>query len=138
MTSEWAIAELVQSVRDRAIADIFLLDGNEMVAFNRMKPQYRIPKSKRSVIHQSISDFESFLRKNRVEIVKVNLDYHKIHEYSLKYSLETPDATHVHAAFQHSCSYLVTIDKQLIDSKVAKIKVVDPGTLFSKPELRFY
>jgi hypothetical protein len=51
LTSEWAIAELVQSVRDRAIAEIFLLDGNEMAAFNRVKTQYRIPKSKRTVMH---------------------------------------------------------------------------------------
>lgn len=137
LTSEWAEVELIQAIRDRAIAKSFMLDGNEMAKFNRLKPRYRIEDvQRRKVIHNAIDDFKRFLKKNGIEIVKLNMDIHRIHDYCLKYLLETQDAAHVDTAIQYSCGYLVTIDGQLVESKISEIQVVYPDTLFSKSELR--
>lgn len=138
VTSEWALAELVQSVRDRAIVKNFFLDGNEIAAFNRKKGQYKVEVQDRKVIHKSITQFRKFLKKYNIEIIRMNMNVDEIHEYSLKYSLETPDATHVDTAVHNACDYLVTVDRPFIDAEIAEIHVVDPDTLFSKSELRHW
>lgn len=138
VTSDWALAEMIQSFRSRAIIHSFLLDGNELSAFNRFKAHYKVQERKRRSIHQAIMDFQTFLHKNHVQTVKINIDVHKIHEYCLKYSLDTPDATHLQAALQQSCNYMVTVDRPLIEADVKEIQIIDPGTLFRTAELRQY
>jgi predicted nucleic acid-binding protein len=56
----------------------------------------------------------------------------------MKYALETPDAVHVLCAVQYSSNYLVMIDRPLINAKVKEIEIIDPGTLITKSQLRFY
>ncbi len=113
-----------------------MLDGHEMSRFNRVRSQYPLPSNKRKVIHQAIADFEKFLTTHGIEVIEVQINPHEIHEYCMKYALETPDAVHVLCATQYS-QYLVTIDKALIDSKVKEVQIIDPGSLITKSELRF-
>lgn len=133
-TSKWSISELVQTLMDRELVDILMLDGHEMSRFNRVRSQYPLPSCKRRVIDQA--DFEKFFATHGIEITEVPINPHKIHEYCMKYALETPDAVHVLCATQYS-QYLVTIDKALIESKVKEVQIIDPGNLITKSELRF-
>ena len=116
-TSNWGISELVQTLMDDAILDSLRLDGHQISTFNRVKSNYPLNRSKRMVIHQAIADFEKFLTKHKIEIIQVSINSHRIHEYCMKYALETPDAVHVMCAAQYS-DYLVTIDRPLIGAKV--------------------
>jgi predicted nucleic acid-binding protein len=136
LTSDWAITEIVAAVRDRAILKSFLFDGHEMSAFAREKRNYLLEEEKRIGIHEAIRDFVQFLHRLHIEIVKINLNVQKIHEYSMKYSIETPDTVHVVTAIEQSCGHLVTVDRALIDSKVKEIAIIDPDTLFTRSELR--
>jgi predicted nucleic acid-binding protein len=114
-----------------------MLDGHESSAFNKVKSEYPIQQCKRKVIHQAITDFQKFLEQYGINIVKSMIKPHEIYEYCLKYALETPDAVQVLCATRNS-DYLVTIDRRLIASEVKEIKIIDPGNLMSKRELRFY
>lgn len=136
-TSDWALSEMVQYFRDRAILRQFLQDGFEISAFSRHKHEYSIGTDERGVIHDVITDFEKYLQDLEVGFLRLNMDRHKIHEYCLRYSLETPDAMHLLVAIQEKSHYLVTIDRRLIDSKVKEIAIIDPGNLISKRELRY-
>jgi predicted nucleic acid-binding protein len=136
--SNWGISELVQTLMDNAILDSVRLDGHQISAFNKVKSNYPLKRSKRVVIHQAIADFEMFLNQHKIEVTEVSIKSHSIHEYCMKYALETPDAVHVLCAVRYSSNYLVTIDRSLINAKVKEIKIIDPGTLITKSELRFY
>jgi predicted nucleic acid-binding protein len=136
LTSDWALAEVVQALRDNEIMEFFKLEGHEIAAFNRVKSQYRVQATRRKLIRHDITDFEKFLDNQQIQVVKINLDPEAVRDYCLKYSLETPDALHVLTASQHSCKYLTTVDIQLIDAKkVAGIEIVKPGTLVTKSNL---
>jgi len=136
LTSDWALAEVVQALRDNEIMEFFKLEGHEIAAFNRVKNQYRVQVARRKLIRHEIDDFEKFLGNQQIQIVKINLDPQAVRDYCLKYSLETPDALHILTASQQSCKYLTTVDKPLIDAKkVAGVEIVKPGTLVTKSNL---
>ena len=84
-------------------------------------------KSDMNGIFDSMRDFEEYLRDLEVKIVKTEIDKTKIHDYCLRYALETPDALHILAA--HDADYLITTDDKLIKSKVEEVKVIDPRRL---------
>lgn len=132
--SQWALTEVVQALRDRAILQKFLLDGYEISSFNRRKSEYPIGEEERGPIHDAIKNFETYLRKLEVRTVDLNMDRRMIHEYSLKYSLETPDAIHLLCATQNS-DYLVTIDARFKSAGVKEISVIDPETLLNNAAL---
>jgi len=137
ITSDWALAEMIQAIRDDEIMNGFRLDGNEISMYNRMKEHYRVPRARRDIIHSATNDFEKFLNKYNFQIAKYDIDANDIHECSLKYSLETADAMHVLIAKEQSCKYLVTVDSLLLDAKkVGGISIVNPDNLFTISELR--
>lgn len=134
-TSDWAFSEMVQYFRDRAIFKLFSLDGYEFSAFNRMKHQYSIDDKERAIIAEAISDFEIFLKSLDFEFLKLELNWQKIHDFCLRYSLETPDATHLNIAAGIS-DYFATIDQPLKKSQIREVRMVDPATLLTYRELR--
>jgi len=84
-------------------------------------------KSDMNGIFDTMRDFEEYLRNLEVKIVKMEIDKTKIHDYCLRYALETPDALHILAA--HDSAYLITTDDKLIKSKIEEVKVIDPKRL---------
>lgn len=84
-------------------------------------------KGDREEIFDSVRDFEAYLRGLDIKIVKTEIDKTKIHDYCLRYALETPDALHILSA--QNSNYLVTTDDKLIESKVAEIEIIDPRRL---------
>lgn len=133
-TSDWALTEMVQVYRDRAILKQFLKDGFEISAFNRKKSDYIVPDDEIAIIKEAINDFESFLRDAEIDILTLKLDWKRIHEFSLRYSLETPDATHLSIAADNS-KYLVTIDSKFAKSKIKEVQVVQPMTFLQESKL---
>jgi hypothetical protein len=77
--SEWALSEVIQTLRDRAILQKFLLDGYEFSAFNRHKWKYPIGDTESGPIHDAIKNFEFFLTGLKVQIVELHLQRRKIH-----------------------------------------------------------
>lgn len=128
-TSDWALSEMVQYFRDRAIQKQFVLDGHELSYFNRHKHEYPVDVDDRGVIHDAIRDFEKYLQALEVEIIEVKIDRRNIHDYCLRYSLETPDALHVTAA--QNSNYLITTDQKLTRAEVKEVSIIDPGTLIT-------
>jgi len=126
-TSDWALSEMVQYFRDRAILKQFIFDGHVISSFNRYKHWYKIGTNEIGSIHDALADFESYLCSLEIEIVEARIDRLKIHDYCLRYSLETPDALQVLAA--KNSRYLVTTDTKLKNSGIANI--IDPSTLIT-------
>jgi predicted nucleic acid-binding protein len=135
-TSDWALSEMIQVLRDRAIFKKFFFDGFEFFAFNRLKSEYKIEQIEREIIQEAMVQFEKFLKKIGVEFIKIQISWRKIHEYCLKYSLETPDAAHLLIALEHS-DYLVTNDKAFKEAGVTDVVVIDPADLITRKELLF-
>ena len=125
---------MIQVLRDRAILKKFFFDGFEIFAFNRLKFEYKIEQNDREIIQEAIVQFERFLKKVNVEFIKMRISWRKIHEYSLKYSLETPDAAHLLIASDHS-DYLVTNDKAFKEAGITDVVVIDPADLITRKEL---
>ena len=88
------------------------------------------------IIHESLNDFEGFLKDIDVEFIKTDIDWRLVHQFCLNYNLETPDAIHVHLASKKS-DYLTTIDSGLKKSSIKEVNVLDPANLLGKRELRF-
>jgi predicted nucleic acid-binding protein len=126
-SSDWALSEMIQYFRDRAVLKQFLYDGYAISSFNRYKHKYPMYKGDREEIFDNVRDFEAYLRGLDIKIVKTEIDKTKIHDYSLRYALETPDALHILSA--KNSNYLVTTDDKLIESKVAEIEIIDPRRL---------
>lgn len=111
------------------------LDGYEISSFNRHKSRYPIGEAESGPIHDAVKNFEFVLTGLKVQRVELHLQRYKIHEYCLKYSLETADAIHLLAAVQNS-DFLVTIDTPFKASDIQEVSVINPETLMSKLELR--
>ncbi len=137
-TSDWALSEMIQYFKDKAIFKKFTLDGFSISAFNRLKSQYAINKNEMNIIKNAINDFEKdLLSKLDIEIHPTIIDWRGIHHYCLKYNLDTPDAIHLHNAIRNSSDYLTTIDIGFKNSKVKETKIVNPAHLTTIKSLRF-
>ena len=127
---------MVQAIRDRSIFWKFFHDGYEFVIFPRMKADYRLDESEVEDIMGYVEDFNQYLIDLDITIIELTLDWREMHRYCLRYSLETADAAHVLLAKNNS-QYLVTIDTALIKARIREVKVLDPGDLLTRMELRF-
>ena len=125
---------MVQVYRDRAILKQFMKDGYEISAFNRKKSDYIVPDDEIAIIRDAMKDFESFLVEAEIDILTLRLDWRRIHEFSLRYSLETPDATHLLMAIDNS-KFLITIDSKFAKSKIKEVHVVQPMTFLQESKL---
>jgi hypothetical protein len=63
-------------------------------------------------VKNPVSDFVQYLDELHIKIINLNIDWSRIHDYCLRYSLETPDATHLLIASDTS-DFLTTIDTPL-------------------------
>lgn len=134
-TSSWAISELAQTAMDYRLGVKMIREGRTPEFFNKWKRQQIINPVEAMQIHGSLRSFVQHIEVLGVVVTEGIINSERIHDFTLRYGLNAPDATHISIASRH-CGYFVTNDEDLCDKKIKEIHVVKPATLETYAHLR--
>jgi hypothetical protein len=126
-TSDFALSELSQVIRDNLIAAKMMRDGQSLVYFQSLKNYYALEEEEIVDAIGYMADIETLLLKIEVTVSKIKIKLFEmsvpsgVDDFCFAYGVDTSDAMHIIWASRRKCKYFITADRRLH----AKLKGVD-------------
>ena len=143
-TSNFALTELTQVVRDSLLARKMELDAQSLSYFHQLKDYYQLTLDELGDAFAYLRQVRDLLTRLRVSVTRMSVASQRseqsIEDLCFTKGVDTSDAMHIAWAYKRKCKYLATTDRRLLDRAkeipLGGVWIVDPNTLTSKPELR--
>ena len=136
-TSDFALAELLQSLRDNILADKLKREGHSLVYFRELKDHEVLEMDEKRDLEAHMGRFEAFFDEINVHVYEIWVELNAVSYLTMNYAIDSSDAVQVAWAGRW-CDYFTTGDRRLLDlkPKIGKLLVVLPSRLHAIRELR--
>jgi len=136
-TSDFALAELLQAVRDDLVANKIKRDGHSPVYFSRLRDYYAFDKDQIEDLEAYIGQLEDLLDEINVVVYEIWIELDTVSYLITNYAIDSSDAVHL-AWAERWCDYFATGDLRLLKTKpkIGKLTIVPPSGLHTLKELR--
>ena len=114
-TSDFALWELSQVIRDNLVASKMMRDAQSLVYFQSLKDQYRLDEEELADALAYSDGMRNLLAELKIEAFPMQFrDESKVDSLCYTHGIDTSDAMHLAWALDHRCQYFVTSDERLI------------------------
>jgi predicted nucleic acid-binding protein len=121
-TSNFALAELAQVIRDNIIASKMMRDAQSLVYFPSLKDYYELDEDEHHDLLAYFRQIMELLRTKSVTVRSLKIILSDVSAFSAIYGIDTPDSLHIAWAHERNCDFFVTSDKKLL----ARLKEANP------------
>ena len=123
-SGSFAIAELLQVIRDDIATAKMKADALSLVYFKELRDFYSLDKEEMEDAYIYMENFLGYLRKLSIEFYETQIVPEAIGILSLGCGIDTSDAIHLSYA-SGWCDYFVTGDMRLLKAKIQIQKVIE-------------
>lgn len=121
-TSNFALAELAQVIRDNIIASKMMRDAQSLVYFPSLKDYYELDEEEHRDLLTYFRQITELLRTKSIRVRSLKIMLSSVSAFSAIYGIDTPDSLHIAWAHERNCDFFVTSDKKLL----ARLKKTNP------------
>lgn len=136
-TTDFALTELSQVVRDNLLASKMMRDGQSLVYFQSLKSYYRLDNEEQQDFITYFREFNMLLRQLKITEKRMKIMETRTSATAFVFGIDVPDGLHLNWANRQRCKYFVTTDNRLLELLreedrnpfMGKMWVINPGQL---------
>lgn len=134
-TTDFALTELSQVVRDNLLASKMMRDAQSLVYFQSLKSYYKLDDDEQEDFITYFREFNILLRELKIVGKRMKIMETRTSATAIVLGVDVPDGLHLNWANRQRCKYFVTTDSRLLElirdenPFMGKMWVINPGQL---------